>query len=58
VDRGYKRILARPEPLYHEITKEQLIAWYEKRGFTKMAGDRGIYLKNDFIGQSYPMPKT
>jgi GNAT superfamily N-acetyltransferase len=44
--------------IHHEITKEQLIAWYEKRGFTKMAGDRGIYLKNDFIGQSYPMPKT
>jgi ribosomal protein S18 acetylase RimI-like enzyme len=52
IERGYKQILVRPEPLSDEMTREQLIAWYERLGFTKMAGERGIYVKNVSTGES------
>jgi GNAT superfamily N-acetyltransferase len=52
--RGYKKILVRPEPLSDEITKERLIVWYQKRGFTQMDGDRGIYVKSLSSGESSP----
>lgn len=57
-DRGYRQILVRPQPLSNDITQAQLIVWYEKRGFTKMTGDEGIYFKNDFLEELYPMPEN
>lgn len=56
--RGYRQILARPQPLSDEITQEQLVAWYEKRGFTKMTDDRGIYFKNAPFEDTHPISKN
>jgi len=56
--RGYRQILVRPQPLSDKITPEQLVGWYEKRGFTKMTDDRGIYFKNVSFEDPRPMPKN
>lgn len=41
---GYRRLLVMPKPLAEGITPQQLVTWYEKRGFVPAPEQHGTYI--------------
>ena len=46
--RGYSQLVVRPEPLFKDMSMEQLIRWYEERGFTPCLNQLGV-LRKKFV---------
>jgi hypothetical protein len=45
MDLGYNGVKVQPKPLDDDITREQLVSWYENLGFTRMPGHAEFFVR-------------